>query len=145
MIAVIIVALVICRMMRSRPSKQHLTEKAPADKSLVLVTGYCNCGKCCGWKRNWFGFGEPVYDYGPMKGKPKVIGITASGTKAKPGTIAADPKKYKFGTHLYVPGYGAGTVEDIGGSIKGNHIDIWFPTHEEARRWGRRWLKVVER
>lgn len=116
--------------------------KVPADPTLVLVTGYCNCGKCCGWKRNWFGFGEPVYDYGPMKGKPKKIGITATGARAKKGTIAADPKVYPFGTHLRVPGYGIGTVEDVGGAIKGRHIDIWFPSHIEARRWGARWLKV---
>lgn len=112
---------------------------------LVTVTAYCNCGKCCGWRRNRFGFGEPVYTYGRMKGKPKKIGVTASGTKAKRGTIAADPKLFPFGTHLYVPGYGVGTVEDIGGSIKGRHIDIWFPTHAEARAWGVRRLKVEVR
>ena len=98
-----------------------------------------------GWRRNWFGFGEPVYNYGKLKGKPKKIGVTASGTKAKRGTIAADPRLYPMGTHLYVPGYGAGTVEDVGGAIKGRHIDVWFPTHEEARRWGVRKLKVEKR
>lgn len=114
----------------------------PSDPSLILVTGYCNCGKCCGWKRNWFGFGEPVYDYGPMKGRPKKIGVTASGVKARRGTIAADLKVFPFGTRLRVPGYGVGRVEDIGGAIKGRHIDVWFPSHAEARRWGARWLKV---
>lgn len=112
------------------------------DGSLVLVTGYCNCGKCCGWKRNWFGFGEPVYNYGPNKGKPKKIGVTASGAPVKHGTVAADTKRYAFGTRLEIPGYGTGTVEDVGGSIKGRHIDVWFPSHADARRWGARWLKV---
>lgn len=109
---------------------------------LVLTTGYCNCGKCCGWKRSWFGFGSPVYSYGRLKGRPKKVGITASGTKAHHGTIAADLKLYPMGTHLNVPGYGKGVVEDIGGAIKGQHIDLWFPTHEEAKRWGKRWLKI---
>ena len=107
-----------------------------------MVTGYCNCGKCCGWKRSWFGFGEPVYAYGKLKGKPKQVGVTASGAKAKHGTVAADPGVYGFGTVLRIPGYGVGKVEDVGGSIKGRHIDVWFPTHAEARRWGTRWLKV---
>ncbi len=115
----------------------------PSDPSLVLTTGYCNCGKCCGWVRTKGGTGEPVYDYGSMKGRPKKIGITASGTRAKHGTIAADPRYYKMGTRLEIPGYGVGCVEDVGGAIKGRrHIDLWFPTHDAALRWGRRWLRV---
>ena len=114
----------------------------PEDKSLVLVTGYCNCGRCCGWERSWFGFGKPVYTYGPMKGRPKEVGRTARGTTAKRGTVAADPKVFPFGARLDIPGYGTGVVEDVGGAIKGRHIDVWFPTHEEAVRWGRRELPV---
>ena len=142
MIVLIVAVLALLLARRICRSSRLRSWKPPADPTLVLVTGYCNCGKCCGWKRNWFGFGEPVYNYGPMKGKPKKIGITATGTRAKLGTIAADPKVYPFGSHLRVPGYGAGTVEDVGGAIKGRHIDIWFPSHAEARRWGARWLKV---
>ena len=112
------------------------------DDGLVLVTGYCNCEQCCGWKRSWFGFGRPVYTYGPMKGQPKEVGRTARGTVAKKGTVAADPNVFPFGTRLAIPGYGTGVVEDVGGSIKGRHVDVWFPTHEEARRWGRRELAV---
>lgn len=115
----------------------------PKDPSLVLVTGYCNCEKCCGWKKSWFGFGRPVYDYGPNKGKPKQVGVTASGTVAKHGTVAADPRIFKFGSRLDIPGYGTGRVEDVGGAIKGRHIDIWFSSHEQALKWGTRWLKVV--
>jgi 3D (Asp-Asp-Asp) domain-containing protein len=115
----------------------------PRDPSLVLVTGYCNCEKCCGWKKSWFGFGKPVYDYGPNKGRPKKVGVTASGIVASAGTVAADPKVFKFGTRLSIPGYGIGRVEDVGGAIKGRHIDLWFPSHKEALKWGRRWLKVV--
>ena len=116
--------------------------KPPKDKGLVLVTGYCNCEQCCGWERSWFGFGRPVYTYGPMKGRPKKVGRTARGTTARKGTVAADPKAFPFGTRLDIPGYGTGTVEDVGGAIKGRHIDVWFPTHEEARQWGRRELAV---
>lgn len=114
----------------------------PKDKNLILVTGYCNCQQCCGWERSWFGFGRPVYTYGQMNGKPKKVGWTARGTVAKRGTVAADPKLFPFGTRLDIPGYGTGVVEDVGGAIRGRHIDVWFPTHEEAKRWGRRELAV---
>ena len=106
----------------------------------VLVTGYCNCGKCCGWKR--LDDGRTVYTYGKMKGLPKQIGVTARGTVARHGTIAADLRHYPYGTKLQVPGYGLGVVEDIGGAIKGHHIDVWFPSHQEAKEWGARWLTV---
>ena len=34
----------------------------------------------------------------------------------------------------------------IGGTIKGAHIDIWFPSHKAAIAWGTRKIKVkVER
>ena len=116
--------------------------EAVGDEQELLVTGYCNCGKCCGWRKKWFLFGEPVYSYGKMKGAPKKVGVTASGAVAAKGTIAADPAVYPFGTRIGIPGYGAGIVQDIGGSIKGAHIDIWFPSHEEALAWGARKLKV---
>ena len=118
--------------------------KKPAGPSapLILVTGYCNCQKCCGWELSWFGFGRPVYAYGSMKGQPKQVGRTARGTLARRGTVAADPKILPFGTRLAIPGYGTGVVEDVGGAIKGRHVDVWFPTHEEARLWGRRELTV---
>jgi 3D (Asp-Asp-Asp) domain-containing protein len=141
-------AVVLPWLLSSPPSDKSKKRKAPGssvpcDPSLVLVTGYCNCKKCCGWKKSWFGFGKPVYDYGPNKGKPKQVGVTASGIVASAGTVAADPKVFKFGTRLEIPGYGIGRVEDVGGAIKGRHIDLWFSTHREALKWGRRWLKVV--
>lgn len=104
------------------------------------TTGYCACGKCCGWKRNWKL--QPVVAYGPNKGSPKRVGITASGTIADWGTIAADTRYYPFGTIMHVPGYGWGRVEDIGGDIKGLHIDLYFPTHRQALHWGREWKTV---
>jgi 3D (Asp-Asp-Asp) domain-containing protein len=68
-------------------------------------------------------------------------GITASQTVAGPGTIAA-PREYPFGTQMYVPGYGLGTVEDRGGAITGQHIDLWFPTEAQANNWGSQRVNV---
>ena len=108
----------------------------------IETTAYCSCGSCCGWRLNWLG--RPVYASGPNRGKRKAVGITASGTKAKPGTLAADTRHYPFGTVIYVPGYGYGIVEDRGGAIKGRHrLDLYFNTHREALRWGRQTLHVV--
>jgi 3D (Asp-Asp-Asp) domain-containing protein len=105
------------------------------------VTGYDSCKKCTNWKRNWLF--RPVIASGPYAGRPKRIGITASGTKAEEGTIAADTSYYPFGTVMFVPGYGYGRVEDRGKAIKGDsRIDIYFGKHKEALRWGRQCLPV---
>ena len=100
----------------------------------LLTTGYCKCRKCCGWEYRW---GRPVYSSGPLKGKRKKVGVTASGSRARRGTIAADTRRYPFGTVMYVPGYGYGRVEDRGGVIAGQHVDLYFSSHREALRWGR--------
>ena len=100
------------------------------------VTAYDSGQKSCNW--TYDRLGRPVIASGPDKGKPKVVGQTASGKMAKFGTIAADTKHYPFGTVMYVPGYGTGVVEDRGSAITGAHkIDLWFPTEREALNWGR--------
>ena len=114
----------------------------PARVVLMEVTGYCNCGQCCGWRRTWFGLGAPVVDGGANKGAPKEVGVTASGVRARPGTVAADTARYPFGTVVYVPGYGYGRVEDRGGAIKGEKLDLGFRSHGEAEEWGRRRIYV---
>ena len=60
------------------------------------------------------------------------------------GTIAADTEYYRFGTRMYVPGYGWGVVEDRGSAIKGsNRLDLYMDSHDKALRWGRRRLSVI--
>lgn len=113
----------------------------PPERMTLTVTGYCKCGICCGWKRNWRF--QPVYAYGPNKGKPKEVGITSSGTRAVRGTIAADTRLFPYGTIILIPGYGWGRVEDIGGAIKGRHIDLFFDSHQEALEWGRQKKQVL--
>ena len=115
------------------------TERPPKVIRLT-TTAYCPCGSCCGWRRNWLG--APVIDSGPNRGRRKEVGITASGTRARPGTIAADTKLFPFGTVMYIPGYGYGRVEDIGGDIKGYHIDLYYHRHGAARSWGRQVKEV---
>ncbi len=64
-------------------------------------------------------------------------GQASSGAKTRSGTFAAPPG-YKFGTRMYVPGFGWGTVQDRGSAIHNNKLDIWFKTVAEAKKWGRR-------
>ena len=52
-------------------------------------------------------------------------GITASGEKVKRGYAAVDPSVIPLGTEFYTEEYGILRVEDTGGRIKGNRIDIF--------------------
>lgn len=62
--------------------------------------------------------------------------VTATGTEAKKGVIAVDPKVIPLGTRVYIPGYGYARAEDTGGAIKGNRIDLCYATQSEAYNWG---------
>lgn len=119
----------------------------PFVERTMIVTAYCPCKECCDWKRTWLG--KPIFAAGRKRGGGKVVGITASGAKARRGTIAADPK-IPFGTRMYVPGYGEGAVLDRGEAIRGDRIDLYFQSHQRALAWGRQelnvkmWLKTTE-
>jgi 3D (Asp-Asp-Asp) domain-containing protein len=71
-----------------------------------------------------------------------IAGGTASGLPAGVGTVAVDPSVIPLGTTLTIPGYGRGVAADTGGAIRGAVIDLWFPTAEQARAWGRRVVTI---
>jgi 3D (Asp-Asp-Asp) domain-containing protein len=87
-------------------------------------TGYCSCAKCCG----------------------KSDGITACNHRiARGDTFVAADKFYGFGTEMVIPGYSGERpvkVLDRGRAIKGNRLDLYFPTHEQAQKWGVKYLDV---
>ena len=87
------------------------------------ATAYCGCAKCCG----------------------KSTGKTASGTIATAGRTVAMSSSYSFGTKIEIQGMGTYIVEDRGGAIKGNRIDIFFSNHQKALDFGRKtvYLKVL--
>lgn len=61
------------------------------------------------------------------------IGLTASGKPTEVGwTVAADTSVLPMGSIIYVEGIGFREVMDRGGGVKGNHIDILLPTHNEC-------------
>lgn len=99
----------------------------------MMTTSYCHCRRCCSYR--WLLF-VPYQKTGLLSYRIKKVGITSSGTMARPGTIAADTSLYPYGTIMHIPGYGYGRVEDTGGAIKGQHIDLYRPNHWFARHWG---------
>ena len=68
---------------------------------------------------------------------------TASGTIAKPGTVAVDPRIFRLGTRFRIPGYGYGRAEDTGSLVIGHHIDLAFNSCAAAFAWGRRTIRVA--
>lgn len=75
------------------------------------------------------------------------IPITARGNNCNdhPYGIAGDLNLLPRGTVISVPGYGAFPVDDTGGDIiraKVKWIEVRFPTHLEAKKWGVKTLKV---
>ena len=84
------------------------------------LTAYCACKKCCG----------------------KTDGITASGVRAREGvTVAADTSVLPFGTTLLIDNHEY-IVQDVGGAIKGNRIDVYFESHEEALQFGVQYKEI---
>lgn len=82
------------------------------------------------------------YEASPISTGEWSDGYTFVGLRARRGVIAVDPTVIPLGTRLYVPGYGVGIAADIGGAIKGNIIDLFFETYEEAIQWGRQTVDV---
>ncbi|MFN7931325.1 MAG: 3D domain-containing protein [Blastocatellia bacterium] len=73
-------------------------------------------------------------------------GKTRTGARVRRGVIAADPRVLPLGSvvHLKAGNYsGLYTVHDIGGSVKGRHIDVWMPSSREARSFGRQNVRLT--
>lgn len=73
-------------------------------------------------------------------------GVSATGMNLKdsptPKVIAVDPDVIPLGSRVWVEGYGEAIAADTGGAIKGNIIDVLYPSESEANSWGRRTVKV---
>jgi len=74
-------------------------------------------------------------------------GITATGIDLNKNpnakVISVDPKVIPLGSKVYVEGYGQAIAADTGSAIKGNKIDIYFPTKEQAINWGVRNVNIT--
>lgn len=100
----------------------------PYHERWAVVTAYCPCWRCCGRHAN---------------------GRTSTGASAWQRGAATDPRALPYGSRIYVEGYGYTTVDDTGGAMRQTwvrrgmlHIDLRMTYHYQARRWGRRVMRV---
>ena len=69
---------------------------------------------------------------------------TYTGTTVHKGTVAVDPRYIPYGTRMFIVSndgeyvYGIAVAEDCGGDIKGDRMDLYFPTFDECIQFGRR-------
>ncbi|MEK7829729.1 MAG: 3D domain-containing protein [Acidobacteriota bacterium] len=74
-----------------------------------------------------------------------LYGRTRSGVYVRRGVVAADPKILPLGSVVQIKSgkyTGVYKVEDTGGKIKGNIVDVWVPSSKEARQFGRRKIQL---
>lgn len=89
------------------------------------TSAYCSCARCTG----------------------KTNGITSSGAQAKEWYTVAAGSGYPIGTVIYIPALsnkpngGWFVVEDRGGAISNNRIDIYMGSHSSAIIFGRKNLE----
>ena len=100
----------------------------PARVIYMTVTGYSPDARSCG-----------IY----ADGKTATMNsVWTNGMKL----VAADPKVLPYWSMVSVPGYASGEIVpvlDCGGAIKGNRLDLLYPTHRIARQWGVRQVPVT--
>lgn len=91
----------------------------------INTSAYCSCARCCG----------------------KSNGITSSGAPAKEWYTIAAGSGLPIGTVVYIPALankpngGWFVVEDRGGAISNNKIDIYMGSHSAAIQFGRKTLE----
>ncbi|MCR5236906.1 MAG: 3D domain-containing protein [Lachnospiraceae bacterium] len=105
---------------RNRVRSYVYSEDDKVNLGTFTLTAYDACIKCCG----------------------KTGGITSTNTHAKSGrTIAVDPSVIPYGSKVMING-NVYIAEDTGSAIKGNKIDIYMDTHEQAVKFGRQTAQV---
>lgn len=69
-------------------------------------------------------------------------GPTFTGTRARRGVVAVDPRVVPLGSRLHIPGYGWARAEDTGRLIRGRRLDLWLPSRGDCIRFGVQRLRV---
>lgn len=107
---------------RASAASDNKKTEMPEEKKTALpgeslgifqISAYCNCDTCSGGHKYTYSGETPQADH----------------------TISADLERFPLGTKLYIGGI-VYTVEDMGGGITDNRLDIYFSTHEEALAYG---------
>ena len=90
--------------------------------SAETITAYCACLKCCG---------------------QSATGITASGKRPVEGRTVAASRSIPLGTRIHIEGLGWRTVEDRTARRFDGRVDIYFRSHDEAKKFGKRKLQIT--
>ena len=122
---ILLIALLIC-LTTNYMNKEETQQKNKTEINGITVSGkylgkfsishYCSCPICTG----------------TAKGSK-----TATGHYPREGrTVAVDPNFIPLHSIIYVEGLGTFVAEDVGGAIKGNHLDIYIDDHQRALNLG---------
>lgn len=105
----------------------------PVSLGSFRLTAYCSCSLCCGkWAYN-----RPIDENG------NEIVYGAIGERLKEGySIAVDPTVIPYRTEVIINGH-TYKAQDCGGAIKGNRIDVYFSSHEDALEFGVQYAEVL--
>ena len=87
----------------------------------AIVTAYCACKVCCG---------------------PTAKGINAAGKTPIEGKSIAVPRRYPLGTKIIINGY-TYIADDHLAKRYDDRFDIYFQSHKEARKFGKRELTLT--
>ena len=112
----------------------EIDEEGDSDKAAKPVsigsfklTAYCNCSLCCG---KW------AYD------RPDGVVYGSIGEELKENySIAVDPSVIAYRTEVIINGH-TYKAQDCGGAIKGNRIDVYFESHNDALDFGVQYAEV---
>ena len=100
--------------------EKHKKKHHKIDYGIMKCTAYCPCEECSE------GYGRRTH----------------TGTTAESGrTVAVDPDVIDLGSKVEIDGE-TYIAEDTGGKVDGDHIDIFFDTHEEVEEWGTKYLET---
>jgi 3D (Asp-Asp-Asp) domain-containing protein len=119
------------RILESAPAKAaaEKTARLSASRSVkgkhwvqVWATAYCPTCKICETGRRT-ATGRHAFTHG--------VAVSAHGKRA-----------VALGSRVYVPHFGWLPVDDTGGKVQGNQIDIRMATHRHAQQWGRRLVRI---
>lgn len=106
---------------RMATKAEAIPEERWESLGVFKITHYCACRTCSGkWGHQ-----------------------TSSGATCQEGiTVAADPRVLPEGEVINIAGYGVRVVQDIGGNVQGNHIDVFYESHQECLDRGIKYAEV---
>lgn len=122
------------RTIETETDKEVDTNQATKPVSLgsFKLTAYCSCEICCGkWANN-----RPLDENG------NEIVYGSIGERLKEGySIAVDPSVIAYNSKVIINNK-VYEAQDCGGAIKGNRIDVYFSSHEDALEFGVEYAEV---